>query len=144
MIARGERKAAHAAERSRAAAMAAALAVLILIAWQAAAVAGEDPAKGTSQDENPHLWKPRTKSVAVFKNGLGFFMRQGEVRLRDGWCVAEHIPPAAFGTLAIYALSEEQMVDVVGSGPGEVVEFDGRDARTTRRASGPGSRPAGT
>jgi hypothetical protein len=77
---------------------------------------------------NPHLWKPQTKSVAVFKNGLGFFLREGEVRLRDGWCVAREIPPAAFGTLAIYARSEKAMVDVVGSGPGEIVEFDGRDA----------------
>jgi hypothetical protein len=81
-----------------------------------------------ADDENPHLWKPRTRSVAVFKNGLGFFMREGEVKLRDGWCVAEQIPPAAFGTLAIYAMDEKKVVDVVGSGPGEVVEFDGRDA----------------
>jgi len=54
-------------------------------------------------DENPHVWKPSVKSVAVFKNGLGFFMREGEVRLRDGWCVAAEVPPAAFGTLAIYS-----------------------------------------
>lgn len=81
-----------------------------------------------SDEDNPHLWKPRTKSVAVFKNGLGFFLREGEVRLRDGWCMAREIPPASFGTLAIYARSDKAMVDVVGSGPGEIVEFDGRDA----------------
>ena len=79
-------------------------------------------------DQNPHVWRPQTRSVAVFKNGLGFFMREGEVHLRDGWCVAGQVPPAAFGTLAIYSLSEKQAVDVVGSGPGEVVQFDGRDA----------------
>lgn len=82
----------------------------------------------TAGDENPHVWKPRTRSVAVFKNGLGFFQREGDVQLRDGWCVAEHVPPAAFGTLAIYAPDEKEVVDVVGSGPGEIVEFDGRDA----------------
>ena len=87
----------------------------------AAAAASED-------EENPHVWTPQTKSVAVFKNGLGFFMREGEVKLRQGWCVGEHIPPATFGTLAIYAISEKEVVDIVGSGPGEVVEFDGRDA----------------
>jgi hypothetical protein len=87
-----------------------------------------EAAKATGDDENPHVWKPRTRAVAVFKNGLGFFMREGEVKLRDGWCVAEHVPPATFGTLAIYALSAKDTVDVVGSGPGEVVEFDGRDA----------------
>jgi hypothetical protein len=66
--------------------------------------------------------------VAVFKNGLGFFMREGEVALRDGWCVSEKIPPATFGTFAIYALDERETVDIVGSGKGEIVEFDGVDA----------------
>jgi hypothetical protein len=79
-------------------------------------------------DNNPHVWKPQTKTVAVFKNGLGFFMREGEVTLREGWCVAKEVPPALFGTLAIYARSEKEVVDIVGSGPGEIVEFDGRDA----------------
>ena len=59
--------------------------------------------------------------MAVFKNGLGFFMRQGKAQLRDGWCMAAEIPPAAFGTLAIYALDDEAVVDTVGSGPGEIV-----------------------
>jgi len=77
---------------------------------------------------NPYLWKPRVTSVAVFKNGLGFFMREGEVDLRDGWCVTKEVPPATFGTLAVYSHSDDQLVDIVGSGPGEVVEFDGTDA----------------
>ncbi|HUT14218.1 MAG TPA: hypothetical protein VMY42_27280 [Thermoguttaceae bacterium] len=97
---------------------------LALLTCQAA-VAAEEPA--ASDDDNPHLWKPRTRSVAVFKNGLGFFMREGEVELRDGWCAAQRIPPAAFGTLAIFAHDEKEIVDVVGAGPGEVVEFDGLD-----------------
>ena len=81
-----------------------------------------------ADDENPTVWKPRIRSVAVFKNGLGFFMREGEAQLRDGWCLTEQVPPAAFGTLAIYSRNDKETVDVVGSGPGEVVEFDGRDA----------------
>ena len=78
--------------------------------------------------DNPQVWQPRTKSVAVFKNGLGFFMREGETALRDGWCTAQAVPPAAFGTLAFYSNTEGQIVDVVGSGPGEAVDFDDRDA----------------
>ena len=89
---------------------------------------GEEPATlENDSGENPHVWQPRTRSVAVFKNGLGFFMREGAVELRDGWCVAKQVPPAAFGTLAIYSHDDKQTVDIVGSGPGEVVEFDGRD-----------------
>ena len=78
--------------------------------------------------ENPHLWKPTVKSVAVFKNGLGFFTRQGHVKLRDGWCATQEVPPAAFGTLAIYSTNDKHLVDIVGSGPGEIIDFDGNDA----------------
>jgi hypothetical protein len=107
-----------------------ATATMVVSALQpSAATAKADAAAAKADDDqNPHLWQPRTRSVAVFKNGLGFFMREGEVQLRDGWCVASHIPPAAFGTLAIYAHDKKETVDIVGSGHGEVVEFDGRDA----------------
>lgn len=102
-----------------------------LSSWNASAWAdGPAPGKAT----NEHQWKPRTKSVAVFKNGLGFFLREGEARLRDGWCLADELPPASFGTLGIYALGGDELVDVVGAGAGEVVVFDGVDAPDTLAA----------
>ncbi len=110
-----------------------------VLAGGAAKVQADPPASPSAakaEDENPHVWKPRIRAVAVFKNGLGFFMREGETELRDGWCLTEQVPPAAFGTLAIYSRNDKETVDVVGSGPGEVVEFDGRDANkdaATRR-----------
>jgi len=85
-----------------------------------ATAAAEEP-------KNPHVWRPDVRSVAVFKNGMGFFVRDGDVALRAGWCMAGAVPPAVFGTFAIYSLSEEQAVDVVGAGPGETVEFNGKD-----------------
>ena len=108
----------------------AAVAVAGLLGCRPATLAADPPATAITPegDENPHVWNPRTRSVAVFKNGLGFFMCAGDVRLRDGWCTARKIPPATFGTLAIYAPNEQETVDIVGTGPGEVVEFDGRDA----------------
>lgn len=42
--------------------------------------------------------------------------------------MSDVIPPAAFGTLAIYSLVPGHVVDVVGAGPGEIVAFDGADA----------------
>lgn len=48
--------------------------------------------------------------------------------LRDGWCVSSHLPPAVFSTLAVYGENETDLVDMIGAGPGEIVEFDGRDA----------------
>src|SRR5438552_1078055 len=81
--------------------------LLMVLALRPAAAADAppttQPAAATAQPANPHLWKPRTTSVAVFKNGYGFFMGEGEVALRDGWCTAADVPPATFGTLAIYS-----------------------------------------
>ena len=100
---------------------------LSLVVGLAAAPAAAKVSGGQTK-ENPHVWKPRTTSVAVFKNGLGFFLREGDVTLRDGWCVTKQVPPAAFGTLAIYSHDKKHLVDIVGSGPGEIVDFDGMDA----------------
>ena len=58
---------------------------LVLMAAVISAAVTLSNVRGTEPDEeNPHLWKPTVKSVAVFKNGLGFFIRQGEVNLREG------------------------------------------------------------
>ena len=97
------------------------------------AVTARADSKG-NDEENAHLWKPRVTSVAVFKNGLGFFIREGQVALREGWCVSKEIPPAAFGTLAIYTHSKDEVVDIVGSGKGQIVDFDGVDAPKTEAA----------
>lgn len=89
------------------------------------------PPEHMDESDNPYVWKPHTTSVAVFKNGLGFFLREGEANLRNGWCMAKPVPPAAFGTLAIYSHANNEMVDIVGSGPGEIVDFDDRDTPKT-------------
>lgn len=91
--------------------------LLAAVSLSASAVADEDT-------PNPYVWNPKTKSVSVFKNGYGFFIRQGEVMLRNGWGHATEVPPATFGTLAIYAEDENQLVDLVGVGDGELIRFD--------------------
>ena len=79
--------------------------------------------------------------MAVFKNGLGFFLREGDVKLRDGWCVAEHVPPAAFGTLAIYARSEKETGRRRRLGAGR--DRSSSTAATPRRGSGQAQGAAG-
>lgn len=96
-----------------------------LAAFLAATARGEIQ---RDEQDNPYQWKSRLTSVAVFKNGLGFFTREGEVSLWDGWALADHLPPATFGTLAVYSHNENEVVDIVGVGPGQVVEFDDVDA----------------
>jgi len=107
---------------------------LISFPTQAFIQASEIPgfvASESMEPSNPHIVKPKTKSVAVFKNGMGFFTREAVATLSDGWCYAGELPNAAFGTLAIYSTSADQVVDLVGAGAGESIHFDGVDVPNT-------------
>lgn len=33
----------------------------------------------------------KTRMVAAFKNGLGYFLQEGEARLTDGWAVSDSL-----------------------------------------------------
>ena len=56
------------------------------------------PALGA--EELPKL-KTSVKTLAAFKNGLGFVFRTGQTNLDKGWASMDEIPPAALGTLWI-------------------------------------------
>jgi hypothetical protein len=72
----------------------------------------------------PNVWTPKTKSVSVFKNGLAFFLQEGTAELHDGWCHAKSVPPAAFGTFAVFSTNSDHQVNLVGIGDGDSIEFD--------------------
>lgn len=93
---------------------------IVLIAGIIAAAWAKEPA-------NPRIWEPEVRSVAVFKNGTGFFLADGSAGLRNGWCVSGAVPPAMFGTLAVYAKGEGQTVDLVGAGVGEMLDSNAPD-----------------
>lgn len=50
--------------------------------------------------------KTQTKTIIVFKNGLGFFIREGETALQDNWAVTETVPKATLGTFWLGTLHE--------------------------------------
>lgn len=55
--------------------------------------------------------KTKIKTVAVFKNGLGFFVREGQISVnKDGWAMTETVPDAALGTLWMKADGLEESV----------------------------------
>ncbi len=78
---------------------------------------------GESQVASPHVWNPKTKSVSVFKNGLAFFLQEGTAELHDGWCHAKSVPPAAFGTFAVFSVNPVHQVQMIGIGDGNLIEF---------------------
>ncbi len=69
-----------------------------------------------AEKENPlPVLNTKPKTIAVFKNGLGFFIREGEVELLDKWAVTESVPQATLGSLWIGSLDEDtQIEEVIG------------------------------
>jgi len=58
-------------------------------AQTARVVSGEaeiSPKAYASEPNNPHVLHPKTKSVAIFKDEMGFFSREAQAELNDGWC----------------------------------------------------------
>ncbi len=65
------------------------LCLLVAVSFTSAAYA--------QSDDLPSL-TTKVKTLAVFKNGLGFVYRTGETPLKDGWAEMGEIPAAALGT----------------------------------------------
>ena len=61
--------------------------------------------------EKQQSFKPEVKTLALFKNGLGFFVREGEATLKDGWVQTEIVPGASLGTLWITPLDKDAALD---------------------------------
>ena len=70
-------------------------------------------APAQENDELLPLLKPKVKTIAAFKNGLGFVFKAGETKLKDGWARMDELPPAALGTLWIGTTSKAGAVTEV-------------------------------
>jgi hypothetical protein len=72
---------------------------------------------GTQENaKNPPSFSAPVKDVAIFKNGYGFFTREGEAELNRGWCVTNSVPSASLGTFWVYSANENVAVDQVITG----------------------------
>jgi len=71
------------------------------------------PTLGSAKDSALPVLNTKAKNIAVFKNGIGFFMREGTVRLSDGWAVTEYVPNASLGSLWIGSLDKDSILEEV-------------------------------
>src|SRR4030042_6108128 len=54
---------------------------------------------------------PEIKTLAVFKNGLGFVMREGDASLKDGWTQTRVVPSASLGAIWITVFDKSAVLD---------------------------------
>jgi len=55
----------------------------------------------------------KLKSVAVFRDGYGFFVREGQVKLENGWATTNFVPSAIRGTVWVYSLDPADKIDTL-------------------------------
>ena len=79
-----------------------------LVAWALPVFAAADDG-----EKDLPLLKTRVKTIAAFKNGLGFVFRSGQTRLRDGWARTESFPPGALGSFWIGSTGRSSVVELV-------------------------------
>jgi hypothetical protein len=100
------------------------------IAWLclAAICSGCSSLRAPAQEALPVV-KPQVKTLAAFKNGLGFVFKSGETPLKDGWARMDELPAAALGSLWIGTTSKSgRVTDVISyrqkvAEPSEAVTF---------------------
>ena len=67
----------------------------------------------------------KLKSVAVFRDGYGFFIREGQVKLEDGWATTNFVPNAIRGTVWIYPVDPADKIDTVITTRNNEIKFSG-------------------
>lgn len=73
------------------------------------------PASGFGADQDLPVLETQVKTAALFKNGLGFVIREGTTALRDGWAVTGHVPEAVLGGIWFGCLDTDgRLEEVVG------------------------------
>jgi hypothetical protein len=73
---------------------------------------GVHSASGTNKDSLPTL-ETKIKTIAIFKNGLGFFIREGRVLPQNGWAITKWVPNSALGSLWISSLNKNTQIEEV-------------------------------
>lgn len=63
------------------------------------------------------------KSVAVFRDGYGYYVREGQVKLENGWATTSFVPSAIRGTVYVYSLDKGDKIDAVITTRDNRIEF---------------------
>lgn len=69
---------------------------------------------GAPQETPKNLtFEAKLRRVAVFRDGYGFYVREGKVKLENGWVTTNFVPNAIRGTVWVYPLDSNDRIDTV-------------------------------
>lgn len=70
-------------------------------------------APARAADDGLPVLETKVRTAALFKNGLGFVIREGSTSLKDGWAVTRHVPDAILGGIWFGCLDLDSRLDEV-------------------------------
>jgi hypothetical protein len=80
-------------------------------------------ALSVAQDPRNMTFTPALKSVAVFRDGFGYYTREGRVKLENGWATTNLVPTAVRGTVRFYTLDKGDRIDQIVIAKENKLEF---------------------
>ncbi len=90
--------------------------ILIALSFTSLAIAEDAPKNNT--------FETKLKSVSIFRDGFGYYVREGKVKLENGWATTNFIPQAIRGTVYVYTLDKDDKIDTVVTTPDNRIGFD--------------------
>ncbi|MCO5297741.1 MAG: DUF4139 domain-containing protein [Fimbriimonadaceae bacterium] len=72
-----------------------------------------------------YAFTTRLQTLVVFRDGFGFYLREGTAKLQAGWATTNLVPRALSGTLWVYPTNPADRIDTVVTTNDNLVEFDG-------------------
>ncbi len=69
------------------------------------------------------VFQTTLKSVAVFRDGYGYFVREGQVKLENGWATTNFVPTAIRGTVWVYSTDRNDRIDTVITTQDNKIDF---------------------
>ncbi len=81
-----------------------------------------------SQTPQGPAFNSKLKTLVVFKEGFGFYVREGSAILEDGWATTNLVPQAVSGTLVVTPKNSDDRVDTVILTKDNRLEFDSTES----------------
>ncbi|MFQ3587290.1 MAG: hypothetical protein SNJ74_07195 [Fimbriimonadaceae bacterium] len=92
-------------------------------AASAAQTAPPEPSPGPGVDSRNFAFESKLKTLVVFREGFGFFVREGAARLENGWATTNLVPTATRGSFAVYPTNPADRIDTIVVTPDHQLKF---------------------
>lgn len=79
--------------------------------------------QGPGADSRNFAFESKLKTLVVFREGFGFFVREGAAKLENGWVTTNLVPNATRGSFAVYPANAADRIDTIVVTPDHQLKF---------------------